>query len=545
MGLYIHLSVNLKGISNAEWESAWLESLDIFKKFPLPLSRHIIETKDGIKRHVYSQNLIRNKDEKNECWYLEGDLLSGQTAETFVLYRHLDAYKADYSTHQGCFKDSVFKTNEPEYPSSSNGIELWDSKTQGYPFHLAILAVGIMLENRFPDNCYLHGDIEEKQVAVMLEWLETVYGKTYQQPICFDADRLFGQLNAVYKTKKALMDRFTCLYQGDRTDEFKAFMHFRGKKETYDYYGKNLNDFKSLNQWGAQDIMRTVLEATENVYELVTFVENAMAKRAKSKEAFEWTHVLEMLCGDYIFVNPIERESMKRLTNRSDNMDNIEDVFGRLFMKMSGMPHVSPLYVPEDELLEIFALRDPKHGDKYRKIIEDYQKKLKDQISKVDETMETIDEAIEKDTHFQAEATEKEDIVEKYPAHEQYIITQAIRQQDRFGNYKTNVGNMSQSLQKLMEKYADMYDKKTVEAYRKGIYEYSFHAGFGVSEKGWATIDKLTDLNTLKYLFVLATVNNNEMSFWRWRKHIFETPETWQYLKAPKAEKSVSKGDDN
>ena len=156
MGLYIHLSVNLKDISNAEWESAWLESLDIFKKFPLPLSRHIIETKDGIKRHVYSQNLIRNKDEKNECWYLEGDLLSRQTAETFVLYRHLDAYKADYRTHQGCFKDSVFKTNEPEYPSSSNGIELWDSKTQGYPFHLAILAVGIMLENRFPDNCYLH-----------------------------------------------------------------------------------------------------------------------------------------------------------------------------------------------------------------------------------------------------------------------------------------------------------------------------------------------------------------------------------------------------
>lgn len=41
MGLYIHLTVNFKDISNEDWETAWHESLDIFKKFPLPLSRHI------------------------------------------------------------------------------------------------------------------------------------------------------------------------------------------------------------------------------------------------------------------------------------------------------------------------------------------------------------------------------------------------------------------------------------------------------------------------------------------------------------------------
>lgn len=89
-----------------------------------------------------------------------------------------------------------------------------------------------------------------------------------------------------------------------------------------------------------------------------------------------------------------------------------------------------------------------------------------------------------------------------------------------------------ESLQSLMKKHAKMYNEKTVEEYLKGIYNYSFEAGFGVSEKGWATIDKLTDLEILKYLFALATVDNNEITFWRWRKHIFETPETWQYFKA-------------
>ncbi len=535
MGLYINLTVNFKGIADKDWEAAWKESMDIFQKFPLPLSRHSIDTQLGKKRHVYSRNLILNKGKKDECWYLEGDLLSMQSGETFVLYRHLEAYKEEYRTHHGCFNASVFKTKEPEYPSSSNGVELWDSKTQGYPFHLAILAVGIMLENKFPANCYLHGDIEPKQVEVMLEWLEKVYKKTYNEPICFDADRLYEQLNTAYSNKKDLFERFTSLYQGDRTDEFKALLRFLGKKETYDHYGKDLNEFDALNQWGAQDIMRTVLEVTEDVNELVAFVENAIAQRPKKKKAFDWTQVLEMLCKDYVFVNPVERESMQRLTRQGDDMKTIDDVFGSLFMKMSGMPHISPLYVPADELLEIFALRDPKQGDKYLKIIKESEKKLKSLTQKVDKTVEAIDETLEKNTNFQEEIAEKEDIVDKQPAYEQYIVRQAVQQQDRFGAYETNVPTIRKSLQNLLDKHGKIYNDKTIEEYLKGIYTYSFEAGFGVSEKGWAAIDKLTDLEILKYLFVLATVDNNEMTFWRWRKHIFETPETWQYFKVAKA----------
>ena len=539
MGLYIHATINLKGISDKDWESAWQKSLDIFKRFPLPLSRHTIETELGEKRHVYSRNLVLKKGKKDECWYLEGDLVSMQSAETFVLYRHLETYKEKYSSHHGCFEESVFKTDDATYPSSSNGIELWDSKTQGYPFHLAILAVGIVLENQFPDNCYIHGDIEEKQVEVMLEWLKTVYGKSFSHPICFEADRLYEKLDVVYTNKKALFERFTCLYQGERTDEFKALMRFMGKKATYEHYAKDLNEYDSLSQWGARDILRCVLEVSEDVLELVAFVENAIAHRPKKSKDFEWSDVLEMLCGDYIFVNPVQRESMQRLTNKGEDMDNINDVFGRLFMKMSGMPHISPLYVPKDELLEIFALRDPKNGEKYKKILDDAENKLAKTTKAVNESIQAIDENLEKNTEFQEEIEKKEDAIENYPPHEQYIVRQAVQQQDRFGAYETNVPTIRKSLDKMLEKHGVFYDKKTVEEYLKEIYQYSFKAGFGVSEKGWKAIDALQDISILKYLFALASINNNEMTFWRWRKHIFETPETWQYFKAVQAEAKV------
>ena len=82
MGLYIHLSINFRGITEEAWETAWHESLEILKKFPLPLFRYDVETKNGKDRNVYSRNLILDAETKEECWYLDGDLLSRQYAET-------------------------------------------------------------------------------------------------------------------------------------------------------------------------------------------------------------------------------------------------------------------------------------------------------------------------------------------------------------------------------------------------------------------------------------------------------------------------------
>ena len=250
MGLYIHLSVNFRGITEEAWETAWHESLEILKKFPLPLFRYDVETKNGKDRHLYSRNLILDAGTVEECWYLEGDLLSRQTAETFDLYRHLEAYTKK-SGQQGCYDDSVFKTDQPAYSCSSNGLQIWDSKTQGYPYHLAVLAVGIMLENRFPENCYLHGDIQDKQVEVMLNWLETTFDKKYSTPICFDACRLFKQLHLVYgQDRQAAIERFAKLYQGEDGDLLKAMASVIGEKEALAYWAKELNGYGSLSQWG-------------------------------------------------------------------------------------------------------------------------------------------------------------------------------------------------------------------------------------------------------------------------------------------------------
>jgi hypothetical protein len=527
MGLFIHLSINMKGISNRDWEKTWLQSLDIFTKFPLPLSRHSIETKFGVKRHIYTQNLILDEENEDECWYLEGDLLSKQSAETFTLHRHLDYYKNDYR-HQGIFEGSVFYSSD-EYHSSTNGINLWGDKTQGYPFHLAILAVGMMLENHFPDNCYIHGDIEQKQVEVMQQWLETVYQKSFEIPIIFDSQRLYKKLVVAYEGKEGLVERFDTLHEGSNVDKFKVLLQFVGKEKTWEHYAKSLNHYDSLGQWGANNILRTVLEATEDPYELVSFVEYAIQQRSTDRKAFEWKNILELLCKDYVFVNPIQRENIKLLTTQSDDMKTIDDVMGSVFMKMSGMPHISPLYISEEELLEIFALRDPKNGNIYLNIIEEYKTKLNKDLENAQELTEKIDEIMAEESDNESDS--KHEVLDQYSPHEVYIIKQALQQQNNFGAYEQNMPVIRESLQNLMNKYPSLWGNKNNLELKKGIYQYSFENGFGVSENGWKVIDDLEDSDILKHLFILSVVDNNERSFSRWRKHIFETAETWAYFK--------------
>lgn len=530
MGLYINLSINFKGIDQAAWENAWLESVELLEAFPIPLSRHSIERKNGQDRHVYTRNLILDKGSKDECWYLEGDLLSGQFSETFDLYRHLEAYTKK-SGQRACFEDSVFKTDEPNYPGSSNGLRIWDSKTQGYPFHLAVLAVGVLLENRFPGQCYVHGNIEEKQVEVVLEWLEKALGKRLQPLVCFDAERLYQELNAVYPgDQKAAIERFSCLYQDEEKGLFKAQIRFWGKKKAYHKWAKRLNRYEALNQWGAQDIMRTVLELSGDVEELIAFVEEAMRLRPASKKAFEWPQVLELLCKDYIFVNPVERESIKLLFERGEDMPTIDDVFGQLMMKMAGMPYISPLYVPADELLELFALRDPQRGHEYHDIIEKYRQSLAENSTLAGEVVQAIEERLDNNTKYQQEAERKEELVEAYAPHEQYIVQQAIRQQDQFGVFEQNISAIAPKLQALIEQYPMVFNLKRVEMYHQKLNKYTFDIGFGISERAWARIDQTQDVEILKRLLALAGANNQERSFWRWRRHIFESPELWGQL---------------
>ena len=66
-------------------------------------------------------------------------------------------------------------------------------------------------------------------------------------------------------------------------------------------------------------------------------------------------------------------------------------------MKMAGMPYLSPLYIPADELFEIFALHYPKQGEAFKQIIEEGQKKLNKWLNELQQTIAKLEENLDND----------------------------------------------------------------------------------------------------------------------------------------------------
>ena len=72
-------------------------------------------------------------------------------------------------------------------------------------------------------------------------------------------------------------------------------------------------------------------------------------------EPFHAGGVLETLCGSFITVPLHERESLDLFKPPPDSLTNIEELFGHVFLMMSGMPEAVEWFIDEEALLAEFV----------------------------------------------------------------------------------------------------------------------------------------------------------------------------------------------
>jgi hypothetical protein len=63
-------------------------------------------------------------------------------------------------------------------------LAIWSNGTSGAPYTLAVLALGILLENRFPDKCFMWGEYSDEQVEQMRIWVSAVLQENMNTLIC-------------------------------------------------------------------------------------------------------------------------------------------------------------------------------------------------------------------------------------------------------------------------------------------------------------------------------------------------------------------------
>jgi hypothetical protein len=202
MGLGVKLYVQFDEIDDERWEAVFLTSLQLLENFPAPLARTVTHPVRGVARQVYTTNVLFDVGGPQERWELDGDLASGRFAEPYCLHRYRSCYGSGTGacrpSHPASPEDILAVSDDLLDTPTAGGLEIFRAKSQGYPYHYALLAVGLLLENSFPRQAVVLGDINRRQAEQVVAWVQTVLGRSVRLPIVTDGPRLWSRLTEMY-----------------------------------------------------------------------------------------------------------------------------------------------------------------------------------------------------------------------------------------------------------------------------------------------------------------------------------------------------------
>jgi hypothetical protein len=193
MGVYVHLAVVTDRVSDAAWQEIYEKARRVAKQWaPRPLSlvwRHI----GSVRVAQYSLDI-----ETTEGLHIVGDAESLLTGESLVLPAQLDR-PAVRSARGGRSVTSDGDVLVAVVRRSDSGIALrWSdllgNKTQGLPYHVLIVALGLLVEHSLRGAAVVYGDISARDGEQARRGLAAILGEEIDLPVVVDPPRLRRRL---------------------------------------------------------------------------------------------------------------------------------------------------------------------------------------------------------------------------------------------------------------------------------------------------------------------------------------------------------------
>lgn len=161
-------------ISEEKWAEVWDMTLELIRNWNLPLIRPGYRKLSGIPVPVFTDP----EDGEDGYWEIFGEDRWGTTAGNFGLYRDLGRYLRWGS-------EAIQK--HPLLPDDPSGRRQYvatpfEHKQRGRPYVIALIAVGMLIEDVFADDAVIHGDFDWNDVLLATEQLERIFGKTFPPP---------------------------------------------------------------------------------------------------------------------------------------------------------------------------------------------------------------------------------------------------------------------------------------------------------------------------------------------------------------------------
>lgn len=309
MGIYITLKRVSDGITDHEWEEVYKETLIALKNYPFA-DKVLAKTYNGKK--YYQADCAKERDLSPLCegrgWHTIGDLETCQYGESFVLLADNNYYKRKQETQA---VQDIIKC----VTGDKKCVTVWDSKTQGEPYHIPLLAIGCLIEDRLEGKVIMQGNIRQFEVEEGCKWINKYVDKEVGYPVIADPQKLITRLQRIYSKTEDQLKHFYNLYIDVLEDKVRGVLEQAlGKDVLRQYYQEQLDTSEV-------DTKEFVLVAEQMLKIGYRLEEVAAAfKHSKARSRYEIETFIRYILNERISVCFLPKEEVYTLCNVGGQM---------------------------------------------------------------------------------------------------------------------------------------------------------------------------------------------------------------------------------
>lgn len=277
MGVSINLEIS-RSVTKQEWEKVYEESLKMVNKFPFA-------ERDEVEYHGKTMRCMIPTKEREFTydwgrktrlgWCADGDYETLKGAEEYFLARDLvdedEVLKDAGDAIMGVLP--AYLDYDWDDERCKKTYSLWGDKTQGEPYHMFLLAVACMIEDRLKEKAFVYGDITRGQCRKAVEMANEILDEPIQIPARCDMERFKARVAELNLEEKEKLTIFFRLYLGTKNTEFGEYI-----AENFDKY--MLNDWWKdefggfqIGTIGFSDIFKEYLSLGFDLGELCSWVD--------------------------------------------------------------------------------------------------------------------------------------------------------------------------------------------------------------------------------------------------------------------------------
>lgn len=271
MGIFIYTDVS-HSVTKQEWESVYEETLVLAKAFPLAYRGFI--TYAGKKVLCAVRTEETEEQYRGLGWQASMDYDTLKSAEVYDLPRDLVRDREPDPEAGDAMMSAL-----PAYMNYSwdderlcHAYSLWDAKTQGEPYHMYLLAIACLIEDRLGDKAFVYGDITLGQCRKAVELANRYLEKEIRIPARCETERLYrrvGRLPLEERERFAVFDHF---YLGVKDGSFYEFEGTHFQTDVIQEYWKNRFSKSYIGTRGFVQDLRKYLSSGLGLEELCGIV---------------------------------------------------------------------------------------------------------------------------------------------------------------------------------------------------------------------------------------------------------------------------------